>query len=558
MGDREGAPAPELTLRALIAGSLLGAMLAAANVYTGLKTASIDGGSITASVLAVALFRGARRRFGPLENNVTQTIASSAAVMASTVGVLGPVPALAMSGYAAEPWLLVGWGLALGALGVLVAAVLRPQLISADGLPFPTGLATAEVIEATASGAGSVLRRAGALAAAALLAGAFGWLRDGPGLIPQAFLLPGAILGTDMAALSLGVSYSPLLFSTGLLIGARAAGAMLLGSLLAWAWIAPVLIDRGVVADADAARDWLIWPGASLMLASSLTSLLLEWPAIRRGLRDLGKVRAGGRAFAWLALSCVAATVVVARLAFGLTPLATLACLALSLVLCVVCARSAGETDVAPVGAMGGVAQLMFGGAGNVASLSAGSVVSGTATHTAQTLWAFKTGERLRASVRAQVLAALVGVTIGALIVVPTYEVLARVYGIGTARMPAPGVMSWKATADAVRGGLAALPPHAATAALLGLAGGALGSLLASTRYARWLISPVALGIGFLTPPALGATVFLGGLALLGLERRWPRWSAEHVSSIAGGAIAGESLFAVVLAALIAAGVVAG
>ncbi len=554
MGDGEGAPEPELTVRALVAGGLLGALLAAANVYTGLKTASIDGGSITASVLAVAMFSGARRRFGPLENNLTQTIAASAAVMASTMGVLGPIPALAMSGFAASSGALIAWGLALGATGVLVAVVLRPQLISADGLPFPTGVATAEVIEAIASGAGTALRRAGALVAAALFAAVFGWLRDGPGWIPQAYMLPGAVLGVPLAALSLGVSYSPLLVSTGLLIGARAAGAMLFGSLIAWAVIAPVLISQGIAADADKARDWLIWPGASLMLASSLTSLALEWPAIQRGLRDLKNVRTGGKTFASLGLGCLVALLLVARLAFDSSTLTTLLCVALALILCVVCARSAGETDVAPVGAMGGVAQLVFGGTGNVASLSAGSIVSGTATHTAQTLWSFKTGDLLKASVRAQVLGAFAGVVIGALVVVPTYAVLVRVYGIGTDKMPAPGVMSWKATADAVQGGLAALPPHAASAALLGLVLGVAFSLLAQTRFARFVISPVALGIGFLTPAAMGATIFLGGLLLTWLQRRWPTWSEEHTSSIAGGAIAGESLFAVVLAALIATG----
>jgi uncharacterized oligopeptide transporter (OPT) family protein len=556
MGDSGGAREPELTLRALIAGSLLGALLAAANVYTGLKTATIDGGNITASVLAVAIFRGARRRFGPLENNLSQTIAGSAAVMASTVGVLGPIPALSLSGFAASPWLLIAWGLALGALGVLMAVVLRPQLISADGLPFPTGLATAEVIEAMASGAGSALRRAGALGVAALLAGLFGWLRDGPGWIPQAYMLPGALLGVPLATLGLGVSYSPLLLSTGLLIGARAAGGMLLGSLLAWLCIAPVLLAQGLVADADKARDWLIWPGAALMLASSLTSLALEWPQIQRGLRDLKKVRTGGSSFPLMALACVIALVVVARLAFQLGTVTTLLSLALALVLSVVCARSAGETDVAPVGAMGGLGQLALGGSGNVASLSAGSIVSGTATHTAQTLWAFKTGDRLEASVRVQMVGAFVGVAVGAVVVVPTYAVLERVYGIGTEKMPAAGVMSWKATADAVQGGLAALPPHAASAALIALVLGVGFTLLSHHGYGRFVISPVALGIGFLTPASLGATVFLGGLLLLLLQRRWPAWSEEHVSSIAGGAIAGESLFAVILAALIASGLV--
>ena len=75
----------ELTVRALAAGCALGALLAAGNVYTALKTGFIDGMSIPAALLAFMIFSGARRfgggPFGVLENNITQTTASSAAIM---------------------------------------------------------------------------------------------------------------------------------------------------------------------------------------------------------------------------------------------------------------------------------------------------------------------------------------------------------------------------------------------------------------------------------------------------------------------------------------------
>ena len=583
---------PELTWRAVLAGCLLGAVLAAANVYTGLKTGFIDGGSITASVLAFAWFRAAKRRYGALENNLTQTISGSAAVMSMVVGVAGPIPALALSGHVAAGSAIVVWGVALGALGVLVALLLRAQLVVTEALPFPTGTATAEVIVAMVTAGGSALRRARTLLIAAVVAGLIGWLRDGPlGLLPQELLLPISIAGVSAQALSLGVSVSPLLLSTGLLIGLRAAGSMLVGSLLGWALIAPLLLQRGIVLEAGHAKllDWLMWPGAALMLSSSLTSLGMEWSSLVRGLSDLSSLVRGGAArldptpatraapasatgparvdraasgiakplFA-LTLLSVLVVVLVARSAFGLSPLTTLLALALALVLSSVCARSAGETDVAPVGAMGGVTQLVFGGSGNVASIASGAIVSAAASQTAQTLWAFKSGLRLGASLKAQLLGQLLGVGVGALVVVPTYEVVARVYGIGTEKMPAPGVLSWKATADAVQGGLVALPAHAATAALIACAVGVVLTLLARTRLERWLPSPIAMGIGFLTPASLSAAVFVGALALVWLQARRAAWCEEHVSSLAGGAIAGESLFAVALAALIATGVLDG
>ncbi|MDB4977191.1 MAG: family oligopeptide transporter [Myxococcaceae bacterium] len=577
IGASAPTPAPrelELTFRAVVAGCVLGIVLATANVYTGLKTGFLDGGNITASVLAFAWFRSAKQRYSVLENNVTQTIAASAAVMSIVMGVGGPIPALSLLGHSASAGMLIVWGLALGALGVVIALLLRPQLIIAERLPFPTGTATAEVILALATAAATALRRARTLLIAATLAGLVGWLRDSPwALLPQAWLLPGALWGVSLASLSVGVAVSPLLLSTGLLIGARAAGSMLLGSVLAWGLVAPLLVTRGIVAAADHGPllEWLMWPGAALMLSSSLTSLALEWRSLARGVRDMhalatrsrsregtAQTNSGVRPVLALTLACVVIVVAVARAAFDLSPVTSLLALALSIVLASVCARSAGETDVAPVGAMGGVTQLALGGSGSIASLTSGAIVAGTATQTAQTLWAFKTGERLEASLKAQVVSSLIGVLVGALVVVPVYEVVVRVYGIGTAQMPAPAVMSWKATAEAVQGGLAALPQHALTAGLLASLFGVVVTLLMQTRFTRFLLSPVALGIGVLTPISLSVTVLVGGLLLLLLQKRHPVWSEEHVTSLAGGAIAGESLFAVLLAALIASGALGG
>ena len=561
----------ELTLRAVIAGCLLGAALAAANVYTGLKTGFVDGGSITASVLAFAWFRSAGRRFSALENNLTQTIAGTAAVMSLVVGLIGPMPALRLLGYPAPAGVLIAWGLALGALGVVVALLLRPQLITAERLPFPTGTATAEVIVAMDSAAGTAVRRARALVIAAVLAALIGWLRDGPlALLPQALLLPFGLWGVSAASLSIGLAVSPLLLSTGLLVGVRAAGGMLLGSLIAWAVLAPMLVTRGIVAAAEHAplSEWLMWPGAALMLSSSLTALLLEWRSLVRGLSDLRAFTQGSsssdsagargnalRVLLWLTIASVLLVVVLARSTFDVSPVLSLLALLLSLLLAGACARSAGETDVAPVGALGGMAQLAFGGTGVAASLSSGAIVAGTASQTAQTLWAFKCGDRLGASLKAQIVGPLIGVGVGALVVVPVYEVVVRVYGIGTERMPAASVTSWKATAEAVQGGFSALPPYALAAGLIAACLGVLLTLLAQTRWSRFLLSPIALGIGFLTPAAMSVTVFVGALLLALLLWRAPVWAEEHISSLAGGAIAGESLFAVVLAVLISAGV---
>jgi OPT family oligopeptide transporter len=602
---------PELTLRALFAGCLLGAMLAAANVYTALKTGYIDGGSITAAVLSFAVFRAFARPYSTLENNLTQTVASSAAVMSFVAGVAGPIPALARAGHVLPSGVLVAWTLALAVLGISIAVALRPRLIAAEGLPFPTGTATAEVITAMADASGHAMRRARGLLIAAAVAASIAWLRDGPaGWLPQSIDFTGSIAGIAASELSLGISVSPLMFATGLISGLRAGVSMLAGGLIAWVGVLPLLIGAGIVPRSDhgSAVGWLLWPAVALVLSSSLTSLAMQWRTLAGGLVDLRALLGGGgaatrvgllggsRAEAMsgellgtgrpeaasgaapdppaavsgstlhslapllvLVVLSVVVIIVIAQQLLGVSPLTIVLALTLSVALAVVCARGAGETDIAPAGDMGGLTQLIFGSPVNTASsLACGGIATANATQTAQTLWAFKAGQKLGANPRHQILAQLLGALVGGLVVVPTYEVVVRAYGLGSERLPAISVLSWEATANAVQGGLQALPHHSAMAAAIAFAFGSLLTLLGKTRLATYAPSPVALGIGFLMPLSMSATLFLGAISLTLLGSRFPTWTREHVESIAGGAIAGESLFAVVLAALIAFGLMSG
>src|SRR3569832_2257256 len=138
----------ELTVRAVLTGSIIGVLLAAGDVYTGLKTGFIDSGALTATLVSFAVFAGARR-FGRhaithLENNVAQTVAATAAVMGFVHGLMGPIPALTMMGTTYPAWALWAWGLALGVLGIVVAAWARRRLGGGGGRPGPGGAAAAE------------------------------------------------------------------------------------------------------------------------------------------------------------------------------------------------------------------------------------------------------------------------------------------------------------------------------------------------------------------------------------------------------------------------------
>lgn len=565
----------ELTPRALVVGAVIGVVLSVGNGYMGLKTAFIDGGSVMAALLGYAFFatfkRFARTPYTALENNITQTVASSAAIMGYAIGLPGAIPALSLMGSEYPGWALAVWGIALGLVGVIVASVLRRKLVVAERLPFPTGAATAEVIETISASRQTAIYRARFLVGSALVAAAFAWFRDGwPAFIPQATMVGATLFGVSLGSLTVGVSWSPLMMSTGMLIGVRNAFSLFLGAVIAWVGIAPLLVKNGVVASASyaACGSWLIWPGVGLLLASSFVPLVLEWRGLVRSFRDIpallrrrpapGDVDEPGRfrGARPLLLLSVVALVVMGRVAFDLSPLMTLIGVVLALVLANVCARSAGETDIAPTGAVGTMTQLMFTGNGVSQSLIAGSISAGVAAQTSQTLWAFKAGDRLRASEGAQMWAQILGAVVGALVAVPVYFVMMRVYGVGTEAMPAPAAMSWKATAEAVRGGLSALPPHAPLAGAVAFAVGTILTVLARTRWGRFLPSAASLGIAILQPFSMAIAVAMGGLVLVVIKRIRPRTSDATLMSAAAGGIAGESVIGVIIAALIASGII--
>jgi putative OPT family oligopeptide transporter len=561
----------ELTARAILTGCLLGALLAAGNVYSALKTGYVDGGSITAAVVAFALFarkRGGARPYSVAENNLTQTIASSAAVMSFVTGVTGPIGAFSLMGRSYPFLILALWGMALGALGVAIARSLRERLIVIDELPFPTGRATGEIIETMHGSVSHDLGRAKVLLVFAVAAGLATWFRDGkPVFIPQAVTLPWGPAALVAASLWLGASVSPVMVAAGILIGPRGSTSVLLGTVTAWGVLAPAVLAAGFVTKVDylELNAWLLWPGVALLVSSSLTALLVDWRSIVRGARDLLKLRrddgegpgAANTERKWWTLVTVASVVVIflmGFIVFEVNPLMLLFALAFAFVMAGVCARAAGETDLAPTGSAGALGQLLFGAPNIVTSLFCGGVIMGSTTQAAQTMWAFKAGHRLKASAHVQALGQLLGVIVGAAVVIPVYTLVIRAYGLGTPVMPAPGATTWKATAEAVQLGTGAMPPGAAVASVIAFTVGVALTLLGRTRAARYLPSAIPLGIAFLIPAPLGGAIFLGGMVFAVLRSVRPKWTDQYVPSLAAGAIAGESLTGIVIAALLAAG----
>ncbi len=149
-----GSPA-ELTLRAIVLGLVLAAILGAANVYLGLKVGLTVSASIPAAVVAMLLLRRVMRGGTVLEANQVQTAASAGESLAA--GILFTVPALVLIGAWShfDFWATTFIAIAGGWLGVLFMIPMRRVFIEeSPELPYPEGVACASVLEAGAENAG--------------------------------------------------------------------------------------------------------------------------------------------------------------------------------------------------------------------------------------------------------------------------------------------------------------------------------------------------------------------------------------------------------------------
>jgi len=568
-------PQRELTARALITGALLGSLLAAGNVYTGLKSAFIDGGSITAALVSFTAFATFGRllggRLSAYEVNVAQTTASSAAILSFVGGLMGPIPALALMGEMPSPWLIVAWTLSLGIMGSLLAWGLRDKLIGRENLPFPTGAATAEVIDAVVANDSGTWHRTRLLLVTAPLSAVVTWLRDGPlALLPQTLTPNIAIRGLSAATLNLGLGFSPLMVATGIFMGPHASSSLLAGGVVAWLLVGPHLVALGVVEGTYLGIvSWCLWPAIGLLISSTLLPLAFEVPALARTLRDLRSLVSGSVAkeqnqkeqgggdgkgararlmrFGLGAVGLATFGLIGTR-AFGLAPWESILLLALTMIFSAVCGRSAGETDLAPIGSLGTLTQIFFA-RGAVRSIGGGSAVSGTASQVSQSLWAYKCAQRLGASPTASLYAQWLGLFVGALVVVPVYLVIVKAYGLATPALPAVPALTWRATAEALRSGFTGLPKGASWAMALGLVSGcvltAVGRL--NPKLGKRLPSPTAFALGLISPLSLATASFLGAMLLVTVRRFRPVSDGTAVA-VASGGMVGESLAGVLLA----------
>jgi putative OPT family oligopeptide transporter len=232
---------PELTFRGVVIGVIITLVFTAANVYAGLKAALTFSTSIPAAVISMAILRSFKNATIQ-ENNIVQTVASAAGTLSSIIFVL---PGLIMIGYWTDfPFWTSFWICALGGiLGVMYSIPLRRALVTNSDLPYPEGVACAEVLKVGTSGDSDKAHdiehgRAGLFAVlwGSIAAAAFAMVIETQLFasdVAQTFRVgKKAVSGYDF-------SLSFLLLGIGHLVGLSVGIAMLVGALIGWGWGVP-------------------------------------------------------------------------------------------------------------------------------------------------------------------------------------------------------------------------------------------------------------------------------------------------------------------------------
>ncbi|KAA3605762.1 MAG: OPT family oligopeptide transporter [Planctomycetota bacterium] len=609
-----GEHVPQLTVRALIMGSILGFFLAFTNLYVGLKTGWHLGVAITACILSYSIWSGlqnlglAKSPMTILENNCMQSTASAAGY--STGGTMvSAIPALLMltvtlenpGGTHIELWVLAAWTFLLAMLGVFLAIPMKRNMINQERLKFPSGTAAAVTLQSLYSEGKEAGRKAKALFLAGIVGLATPLVKDlsflkkvaEDGTAQMHALIPGysKIFDWLPPIHANGKSYAPsdftmkmengfLMVAAGALVGLRIAIYMAIGGVLLVFWVGPMALEAEwtnpagdlVTAATHPGKAWKeigVWIGAPIMVSSGLLSFLLQWKTIARAFTGFGK--GGGKEdelvaktevpSSWFFTGAGFAGLLVVFLAYQYfeVPLHMGAlAVVLTFMLALVACRATGESDITPTGAMGKIMQLSYGvlvPKNATANLMTAGITAGAAGASADLLNDLKSGYLLGANPRRQFVAQFLGIFTGTLATVIGFRILipdASVLMGEDPAFPAPAAAQWKAVADVFVIGFENLHPMARQGIFYGLIAGAVMVLAEKIlpKYRKWLPSATGMGLGFILPFQYPWAMFLGALAAYLFHKANEEQAHRYVVPLASGIIAGESIMGVIVAGL--------
>lgn len=600
---------PELTLRGIIIGGLITLIFTAANVYLGLKVGLTFATSIPAAVISMAVLRRFKGH-NIKENNIVQTIASAAGTLSAIIFVL---PGLVMVGYWQGFGFLQTAGVCIigGVLGVMYSIPLRRALVTSSDLPYPEGVAAAEVLKVGDESASGTSHEENAKGLRVIVAG---------GITSAVMALLAAMKAAasevtayfklGAGATTLGTSLSTALIGVGHLVGLPVGIAMLVGVVISYFILLPIFTTgdvSGATALADVVdttfSDDIRFIGVGTMAIAAIWTLLKIAAPIAVGIRQSlasSRARKSGSVvdvterdipFPYVATTIVAFMVPIALLLWDfvrgtdihdhmavLITVSVLFTLLVGLIIASVCGYMAGLIGASnsPISSIGIIAVLAAslliaavtrGTTADPLSLVAytlftAAIVFGIATISNDNLQDLKTGQLVGATPWKQQVALIIGVVFGSLVIPPILQVMLN--GFGFQGMEGAGEDALAAPQAALMSSVASGIFDSSLDWNLIFIGMAIGAVLIITDELlrkftdKYSLSPLAAGMGMYLPAALTIVIPIG--AILGtFYDKWaakqshPEFAKRMGTLLATGLIVGESLFGVINAGIIAA-----
>ena len=600
----------ELTLRGLILGALITTVFTAANVYLGLKVGLTFASSIPAAVISMAIL-SAVKDSSILENNIVQTVASAAGTLSAIIFVL---PGLVIVGWWTgfpfwQSFLICVSG---GILGVMFTIPLRRALVTTSDLPYPEGVAAAEVLKVGSGTRGETKDDTGSTreGLTAVILGSVA--SAGLAIIAATRFVHAELAGFfrlgATASSGYNFAWSLALLGAGHLVGLSVGMAMLTGLIIAWVIAVPILTSmqpapEGVEMAAHTLTIWrtqvrFIGAGA-IGVAAIYTLATLAKPVIGGLVSTLAASKAVATSderdrdmspqwivgltiacllvTAWLSYTFAKSTVLAPN-AVGLTLIAVPVVLVVGFLIAGICGYMAGLIGASnsPISGVGILSIVTFAsilaltmspsdanrGALVAFALFVVAIIFACATISNDNLQDLKTGQLVGASPMRQQIALIVGVAAGAAVIPPVLNLLAKAYGFAGAAnvgvvapnpLPAPQATLISALAQGVIGGSLEWK-------MIGI-GAVVGVgliLLDATMKAmgKLRIPPLAVGIGIYLPMSATFAVVVGAVLSNWYEKRArgapdPERAIRLGTLVASGLIVGESLWGVINAGLI-------
>jgi len=604
----------ELTWRGVIIGVVITVVFTAANVFFGLKAGLTFSTSIPAAVISMAILRYFKNSTIQ-ENNIVQTIASAAGTLSSIIFVL---PGMVMIGWwTGFPFWLSFAVCALGGiLGVMYSIPLRRALVTNSDLPYPEGVACAEVLKVgsgdNTSAEGVEEGRAGLLAVlwGSIVSAVFA-------VVVATQIFAGDVVSYfrvgNKGATGFDLNLSFALFAIGHLVGLSVGIAMLVGALIGWGWGVPhysALADTaGAVAEV-AQATWshkVRFVGAGTIGISAIWTLAKLVKPVISGLTSAmaaSRVRKTGKAdtlprteqdipigiVGVITLACFIPVALllgyfsfetglgdhVAILAIGGVAYVVL----MGFFVSTICGYMAGliGSSNSPLSGIGilvviGAALLLVVGVKPHVSPDAGKALVAFALFTTAVIFTvaaiannnlqdLKTGQLVDATPWKQQVALIIGVIAGALVIPPVLDLVNHAYGF----TGAPGADPARALAAPQAGLISALGQGVLqgnidwsliqVGVMIGVVIIVIDAVLSRTNK-HFHLPPLAVGLGIYLPTQSTLMVVVGAVIGWYFDKRAdasakPAATKQLGVLLASGLIVGESVIGVVIAAIVA------